>query len=99
MLAAHPSPVDTNFYSAPSASKSSSVAFFQKTAAPPTVIVEYMFRTVGRATAIVDQGYFCFTQKFVMKLLDSNFFASLLVIFSHTTNEYKTLMADREKKK
>eukprot|EP00009_Paramoeba_aestuarina_P007547 CAMPEP_0201523154 /NCGR_PEP_ID=MMETSP0161_2-20130828/18784_1 /ASSEMBLY_ACC=CAM_ASM_000251 /TAXON_ID=180227 /ORGANISM="Neoparamoeba aestuarina, Strain SoJaBio B1-5/56/2" /LENGTH=322 /DNA_ID=CAMNT_0047922163 /DNA_START=51 /DNA_END=1019 /DNA_ORIENTATION=- len=96
VLAAHPSPVDTRFYNAPSASKSSSVALFRKTAAPPTVICDYMFATVGRFTSVVDQGYYCFTQKMILKILDWNFFASMLMIFSKSTDEYQTLMKDRK---
>tara|TARA_R110002050_G_scaffold2771_2_gene15421 strand:- start:530 stop:979 length:450 start_codon:yes stop_codon:yes gene_type:complete len=98
VLVAHPSPVDTNFYHAPSASKSASVTFFRKTASPPTVICDYMFRTVGRYTCVVEQGYFAFMQKFIFKVLDPSFFASLLMVFSWTTAEYKTLTQDRKKK-
>mmetsp|Transcript_21416 Transcript_21416/g.60319 ORF Transcript_21416/g.60319 Transcript_21416/m.60319 type:complete len:323 (+) Transcript_21416:58-1026(+) len=97
VLVAHPSPVDTRFYAAPSADDSSSLAMFKKTAAPPTLLCDYMFRTVGRGTCVVNQGYFAFWQTVLFKILDASFFAALLQHLAWTTDEFKTLTAKYKK--
>jgi len=85
----HPSPVDTNFYKVESASKSSTLGMFSKTATSPKIIAETVFATLGRGV-LRDQGYFVLMRYFML-LLDFGAFAWITALSARFTGEYKTL--------
>eukprot|EP01087_Luapelamoeba_hula_P023499 TRINITY_DN864_c0_g1_i1.p1 TRINITY_DN864_c0_g1~~TRINITY_DN864_c0_g1_i1.p1 ORF type:complete len:327 (+),score=69.66 TRINITY_DN864_c0_g1_i1:125-1105(+) len=100
VLVLHPSPVDTNFYNAESAHKSSSLAFFRKTATPPTTIANTIFTSVGQPLTVVrEQGYFAVCLRMLIKIVDVNFLSYLTAKFSATSAEYKTLITERKRGK
>eukprot|EP01095_Lingulamoeba_sp_RSL-Kostka_P017906 TRINITY_DN9587_c2_g1_i1.p1 TRINITY_DN9587_c2_g1~~TRINITY_DN9587_c2_g1_i1.p1 ORF type:complete len:334 (+),score=93.02 TRINITY_DN9587_c2_g1_i1:81-1082(+) len=92
VLVLHPSPVDTNFYSGDSVADSSSLAFFKKTATPPTNIANTILCSLGKPMSVVrDQGYFSVLLKMLLKVIDSNFLSYVMAIFISMGGEYKSL--------
>jgi len=89
VLVLHPSPVDTNFYKVESASKSSILGLFRKTATSPRTIAETIFATVGRGV-VRDQGYFVLV-RYALLLLDFGAFSWLATITARFTGEYRNL--------
>jgi short-subunit dehydrogenase len=94
----HPSPVDTNFYKGDTQHKSQNLALFWKTAVSPQVIAETMFATLGRFGVVREQGYFVLF-KVLMHLIDVHFMAWIATYAAVIAPEYKTLMAERQKRK
>eukprot|EP01114_Cavostelium_apophysatum_P015922 TRINITY_DN443_c0_g1_i2.p1 TRINITY_DN443_c0_g1~~TRINITY_DN443_c0_g1_i2.p1 ORF type:complete len:325 (+),score=90.05 TRINITY_DN443_c0_g1_i2:92-1066(+) len=93
VLVVHPSPVDTNFYKSDTAHKSDMLNAFKKAATSPTNIADIMFSSVGR-TVIRDQGITTFVFRFLLKLLDINFFADITARTGHITGDFKKLHAE-----
>jgi len=95
----HPSPVDTAFYSGDTAHKSASLSFFQKTANSPASIADTMFKSIGQATVVRDQGYFAVGLHMLLKVVDINFLSLVFSYTAHLSGEYKKLIAERKEKK
>eukprot|EP01096_Ripella_sp_DP13-Kostka_P015499 TRINITY_DN7294_c0_g1_i1.p2 TRINITY_DN7294_c0_g1~~TRINITY_DN7294_c0_g1_i1.p2 ORF type:complete len:331 (+),score=165.29 TRINITY_DN7294_c0_g1_i1:30-995(+) len=99
VLAFHPSPVNTNFYSGSTAQKSNSLLFFKRTATTPQLIAEAMMSSVGRPLSdIRDQGYFSICSHLLLKVVDYNLLTSVMSYFFYLFPEYQTLQKERAKK-
>jgi short-subunit dehydrogenase len=94
VLVVHPSPTDTRFYNAESASKSDALAMFKRTATSPELIAGTMFSQIGRAV-IYDQGYFSVSLRLLLKVLDYNLFAFIVALFGKMSQEYRKLSSER----
>ena len=97
VLVVHPSPVDTNFYTAEATSTSPSLALFRKTATTPDTIAACFFAQLGRAV-VYDQGYFPLGLRLLFKVLDSNLFAFIVCMAGKGTAEFQRLSAERKNK-
>lgn len=95
VLIMHPSPVATNFYAAPELLQNKPLQFFKGAAVTPAVIADCMLASVGDGFVIRDQGAVTFVLQLLVKLLDTNFFASLGAKMTPNTAEYKYLVSQK----
>jgi short-subunit dehydrogenase len=96
VVVVHPSPMATNFFKA--GEGLAMLMAFKKLAAGPEVIADVLFSSAGRFV-VRDQGAVTIFFRFVLKVIDSVFFAELTSWFAHTTGDYKQFTAQRLKAK
>ena len=92
----HPSPVDTQFYSAPNAM--SMVSFFKSTATTPQTIADSIFASAGR-TSLREQGYIGIVMKLLLIVFDRGFFGDVFKWIAPFTPDFKKYAADLQKNK
>lgn len=86
VLVIHPSPIASNFYN--NASSMSALQFVKQYAASPTVIASSIFKLAGKAT-VIDQGAVSVGFKMILKLLDWNLLADIMVAAVRNNGDYK----------
>ncbi len=84
----HPSPVTTAFYTGAHAMPT--LKFFQSTGASPDRVAAVLLAGLGRAV-VVDQGYYSFWLRLLLRVLDPALFAEIVARTAHTVGDYKVL--------
>ena len=84
----HPSPVATAFYTGAHALPT--LQLFKGTATGPDRVADVMIRGVGRSV-IIDQGYYPFLFRLMLRVIELTSLADLLVVLAPTTADYKEL--------
>ncbi|KAI8889398.1 NAD(P)-binding protein [Backusella circina FSU 941] len=96
VLAVHPSPIDSNFYS--NAGKMSALTSAQKISSPPSIIADTICRNAGKVV-IADQGPITVVMKIVMtKVMDWNVFTEIMKIGLRFQGDYKAMKVQRPRK-
>ncbi|KAJ3047529.1 hypothetical protein HK097_011454 [Rhizophlyctis rosea] len=88
ILVVNPSPIASNFFA--NAGGMAVLQLVKKTAQPPIVIADTIFRCAGRTT-VVDQGLYSVIIRIFLKILDWNVFADIMATSVSTTGDYKNL--------
>ncbi|KAJ3280782.1 hypothetical protein HK104_000402 [Borealophlyctis nickersoniae] len=88
VMVVHPSPIASNFFD--NAGSMSVLQLVKKTALPPIVVADAIFRCAGHTT-VVDHGAYSFLIRMFLKVLDWNVFAELMVLTVRTSGDYKAL--------
>jgi len=91
----HPSPVASRFYDG--AHQIDALVFFKSTATGPEVVADLLLACVGRAVTI-DQGYYPFCVKTLLKFIDVNFLAGIITLTASQMKDYKEMKNDPKKK-
>jgi len=97
VLVVNPSPVDTGFYSG-NKHDMNSMKFFQRTATSPEHVASCFLKSIGR-TLVCEQGYFAFTLKMILKLIDVNLIAAIIQRTSTMNGDYAKLIKQRNTNK
>jgi len=95
----HPSPVNTNFYNAETAHKSSTLVFAGKLSCSPEKIASLFFSCVGNGGVVYEQGWWTFGTKILLKLVDSSLLAYLVAVMGKYSSEWKKLSSERNQLK
>ena len=66
------------------------IKFFKSTAITPDVVADKALAGVGRMT-IIDQGYYPFAVKAMLKIIDLSFLTELMVAFAHHMPDFKAV--------
>ncbi len=74
------------------------VKFFQKQAAPPSVIADSIFAAAGRLV-IVDQGVITVLFRMLLKIVDWCFLSTVLATFAKDQADFKKVKAANAKSK
>ena len=94
MLAVHPSPVASNFYSnKEQKAKMDALDFFQGFAISPDKLPDEILRAIGR-TVYTDIGPTAYSFRLMMKVVDYNFLATLMSKIAHHLPDYKRNSVD-----
>jgi len=89
VLAVHPSPVASNFYSnKEQKAKMDALDFFQGFAISPDKLPDEILRAIGR-TVYTDIGPTAYSFRLMMKVVDYNFLATLMSKIAHHLPDYK----------
>ncbi|KAJ3025789.1 hypothetical protein HDV00_012495 [Rhizophlyctis rosea] len=88
ILVVNPSPIASNFFA--NAGGMAILQVVKKTAQPPVVIADAIFKCAGRTT-VVDQGLYSVVIRIFLKMLDWNVFADIMTSSVSTTGDYKNL--------
>ena len=86
-MAAHPSPVNSNFLA--NTKKIKVMDQFYTFATGPEAVPDMIFRKVGRGQVLADLGGLALGLRLVTKLLDDCFFSSAFAAFAGMMPDYK----------
>ncbi|OBZ83753.1 Very-long-chain 3-oxoacyl-CoA reductase [Choanephora cucurbitarum] len=93
VLAIHPSPINSNFYS--NAGKMSALLSAQKLSSPPSVIADTICRNAGKVV-IADQGPITVVMRILTtKLMDWNVFTEIMKLGLRYNGDYKAMKVIR----
>jgi short-subunit dehydrogenase len=82
----HPSPVATNFYTG--AHNLPTLLLFKSTATGADVVAQSLLNGIGRSV-VIDQGYYPFLFRFLLRIIEPTFLAEILAVFAPYVNDYK----------
>eukprot|EP00924_Labyrinthula_sp_SR-Ha-C_P001057 snap_masked-scaffold_7-processed-gene-12.11-mRNA-1 protein AED:0.00 eAED:0.00 QI:0/-1/0/1/-1/1/1/0/313 len=88
----HPSPVNSNFYARKDIHMIDTLSFMKSKSTSPENVADSLFRCIGRSL-ICDQGWYTISTRLLLKLIDVNFMAQIILVFAPWLPDYKQMKA------